>query len=274
MGISIAEIPDPWFRHYLRRPGKPPSWNQQLTSVSPGDSGPLPPADRRSWASRQQTAGTYRRHSGSAAAPSGLSGGVGARNLGLTPQALRCRPFGAGFVGRHTFTWGSRQALRCRPFGAGPWAAVAHAGLLLPFGARSVSDRGLLRRNHASPAPKGQNRKAWGVSPRFPGVPTIRKPRRGDSRPSPQSDWSALARCPVPNQPGMGRPRLVLHELAPVLHEPAAVLREPALVLHEPALVLHELAPVLREPGRVRGESSSVLHGPARVLHDRGLSSP
>jgi hypothetical protein len=87
---------------------------------------------------RQQTAGTYRRHSGSAAAPSGLDA----------------------------------------------WAVVAHAGLLLPFGARSVPDRGLLRRNRAPPAPKGRKRTAWGVSPRFPGIPTFRSPEgaTADSR--------------------------------------------------------------------------------------------
>src|SRR4051794_6863371 len=99
----------------------------------------MPAADRRD----------HRRHSGSAAAPSGLGVVVA------------------------FYTWGSRPRLYdVAPSGLDAWAAVAHADLLLPFGAGSVPDRGLLRSNHASPAPKGRKRTAWGVSPRFPGIPT------------------------------------------------------------------------------------------------------
>ncbi len=74
------------------------------------------------------------------------------------------------------------DALGCRPFGAGRMGCCGARGSAPALRGSIRSDRGLLRRNHASPAPKGRYRKAWGVSPRFPGVSTFRKPRRGDSR--------------------------------------------------------------------------------------------
>src|SRR5215207_9835925 len=91
-----------------------------------------------------------------------------------------CRPFGAGVVVAFS-TWGSRPRLYdAAPLGLDAWAAVAHAGLLLPFGARSVLDRGLLRRNHASLAsPEGAEAYSLGREPQVARDSHLQKAPKG-----------------------------------------------------------------------------------------------